>query len=639
MKVDITVDDLLDEENISTAIEFLKTKKNTCGDDGVWLHELDGFWKINRDRISKEIKQGNYIPQIVHEKILIMANGKHRKIALMSSVDRMLLRAILKTLQEALESTFSEHSYAYQCGKGIDKAVKCVAEYIESGYDYVVEIDLKDFFEKINHGILLKILKEYITDNSFYALLERYIVCRIETDYQLVQKSEGLLQGSPMSPLLSNLYLTEFDKWMEEKEYVFARFADNINVYVKDLQEGYLVLSQIKEKLQEYFLEINTEKSGVFSVFSRKYLGYIFEKVGSSVIVKKYRTKELHVFSKWHKEAIEKIDSNYYIINDGILTKKNFTILFQNDEKKAYIPVETTDSINIYSNIELNSDFLQLLNQRNLNLNIYDRYGVYIGSFYSNNQKNRMKCLIKQVEIYKEDKLRFEYAKKIEIASVYNLRCNLKYYNKQRPTEILKENIDKLTEGIRQMNEAKNVDDLLIIEARCRQNYYLCFNEMIQDEDFIFVRRSKRPPKDAINAMISFGNVFMYQKIAQMIYKSNIDIRISFVHSALKRYENLNLDLADIFKPVIVDRVICTLINKKMISGKRHFQKEEDIEGTFLNKEGKNIFIREMEWKLKQVLTVNGQQYTYERLINREVRNLERNLLNGEKYVPFKYQM
>lgn len=250
-----------------------------------------------------------------------------------------------------------------------------------------------------------------------------------------------------------------------------------------------------------------------------------------------------------------------------------------------------------------------------------------------------MKCLIKQVEIYKEDKLRFEYAKKIEIASVYNLRCNLKYYNKQRPTEILKENIDKLTEGIRQMNEAKNVDDLLIIEARCRQNYYLCFNEMIQDEDFIFVRRSKRPPKDAINAMISFGNVFMYQKIAQMIYKSNIDIRISFVHSALKRYENLNLDLADIFKPVIVDRVICTLINKKMISGKRHFQKEEDIEGTFLNKEGKNIFIREMEWKLKQVLTVNGQQYTYERLINREVRNLERNLLNGEKYVPFKYQM
>ena len=85
----------------------------------------------------------------------------------------------------------------------------------------------------------------------------------------------------------------------------------------------------VKEKLQEYFLEINTEKSGVFSVFSRKYLGYIFEKVGSSVIVKKYRTKELHVFSKWHKEAIEKIDSNYYIINDGILTKKNFTILFQ----------------------------------------------------------------------------------------------------------------------------------------------------------------------------------------------------------------------------------------------------------------------------------------------------------------------
>lgn len=512
MKWDITVDNLFAEKNINTAIEFLKTKKNTCGDDGVWLHELEEFWKINSESFIKAIKQKNYTPQIVHEKILITANGKHRKIALISSVDRMVLRAILKILQETLESSFSQYSYAYQYGKGIDQAVKCAAEYIESGYEYVVEIDLKDFFEKINHSILLRILREHIADDSFYVLLERYIVCRVETDYQVIQKSEGLIQGSPISPFLSNLYLTDFDKWMEEKEYSFVRFADNINVYVKNLQEGYLVLAQIKKKIQEYFLEVNTEKTGVFSVYSRRYLGHAFEKVGSSVLVKKYRTKELHVFSKWHKENIEKIDSNYYIVNDGILTKKDFTILFQNEEKKIYIPVETTDSINIYSNIEINASFLQMLNQCNLNLNIYDQYGIYIGSFYSNNQRNRMKCLIKQVEIYREDKLRFEYAKKIEIASIHNLRCNLKYYNKQHPTEILRENINKLTEEMRQMNEAKSVDELLIIEARCRQKYYLCFNDMICDEDFFFVRRSKRPPQDAINAMISFGNVFLYQK-------------------------------------------------------------------------------------------------------------------------------
>lgn len=99
---------------------------------------------------------------------------------------------------------------------------------------------------------------------------------------------------------------------------------------------------------------------------------------------------------------------------------------------------------------------------------------------------------------------------------------------------------------------------------------------------FKFTVRSRRPPKDEINAMISFGNVYLYQKIAQMIHRTSVDIRISFVHSAMKRYENLNLDLADIFKPIIVDRVIYTLINKKMIVKDKHFQKEAQG-ATFLN--------------------------------------------------------
>lgn len=639
MEINITIDEILEEKNINIAIEHLKAKKNTCGDDGIWLHDLEKYWQFNKDALINEIKQKNYIPQIVHEKIIITANGKHRKIVLVSSVDRMLLRAIMQALQNPVELGFSKHSFAYQRNKGVTEAVRTAAEYIEIGYEYVVEIDLKDFFERINHSILLGILRNTIVDNELYILLERYIVCRVESDYQLLQKNTGILQGSSLSPLLSNLYLSEFDKWMENQEYIFTRFADNINVYVENLQKGYFILEQTKQKLLEYSLEVNKEKTGVFSVFSRRYLGYVFEKAGSSVVVKKYKPRKMHVFTKWHKAAIEKIEHDYYIVNDGILTKKDFTVLFENEEKKIYIPVETTDSINIYSDIEINANFLQMLNHRSLNLNVYDRFGVYVGSFYANNQKNRMKCLMKQVEIYQDDKKRLLYARKMEIASIHNLRCNLKYYNKQHPTEFLKESIKKLTEGIQLMNEAGNIDVLLLIEARCRQKYYACFNEMIHDEDFHFVQRTKRPPKDEINAMISFGNVFMYQKIAQMIHKSCMDIRISFVHSAMKRYENLNLDLADIFKPIIVDKVICTLINKKMISAKKHFQNQEDPEGVYLNKEGKEILIQELEWKLKQIITVNRKQYTYERLMYREIRNLEKSFLEETKYIPFKYQM
>lgn len=293
MKIECSIDDILADKNINEAIEYLQSKKNSCGDDDVWLHDLEEYWKLNKENICAEIRNGNYKPQIVHEKIIVMANGKHRKISLMSSIDRLLLRAILQVLREPCDSLYSEYSFAYRCGKGTDEAVKCAANYIEQGREYVVEIDIKDFFDNISHAILLKLLKELIKDMSLYSLLEKYIVCMVEYDYQIQKKERGILQGSPLSPLLSNLYMNSFDCWLEKK--------------------------------------------GIFSVYARKYLGYRFEKAGTSVLVKRCTKKELTVFSKWHKNAIEKIEQDYYIVNDGILTKKDFTILFENEEKKVYI--------------------------------------------------------------------------------------------------------------------------------------------------------------------------------------------------------------------------------------------------------------------------------------------------------------
>lgn len=633
----IDVNAILSDENIISAIEYLKTKKNVCGDDGVWLHDLDNYWNFNKAALRACIRNKEYIPQLVHEKVITMPNGKHRPICLFSSVDRMILRAVLQIIQIPIEKQFSGYSFAYQMGKGVEQAIRCSAEYIEKGYEYIVKIDIEDFFDNINHEILLNYLRIQIKDSILYELLEKYISCDIEKDCRLQKKTCGILQGSPISPLLSNLYLTELDKWMELQGYLFVRFADDINIYVSDLQKGYSILAEVENKMKEYHLEINREKSGIFSVYSKSYLGYKFEKIGSSVLVKRNRDRTKSVYSEWNKNAIEKIAHDYYIVNDGILTKKDFTLLFANEEKKQYIPLETTESINIYSNVEITPNFLESINQKDLNLNIFNRYGVYIGSFYAANQKNCMKCLIKQVEIYQNGK-RIEYAKKIDIASLHNIRSNLRYYMKHYPSEILENGIKELSNGICMMKSANDIKDILLIEARCRQKYYECFNQMIFNEEFHINGRNRRPPKDELNAMISFGNVYLYQKIAQMIRKTSMDIRISFVHSAMKRYENLNLDIADIFKPLIVDRVICTLINKKMIVKNKHFQREEQG-GVFLNQIGKQIMLQELECKLKKIITIKDISYTYERLIYREIKKIENSLLTGDTYKAFKHQI
>lgn len=156
MHIGVTIEDVLSDENILVAISYLKTKKNACGDDGIWLYDLEQYWKLNGENIKKQVKDGTYHQQMVHEKIIVSSSGKHRKIYLFSSVDRMIQRAIVQVLQEPMEQCFSLYSFAYQTGKGIDDAVVCAAKYIESGKEYVVQIDIKDFFENISHEKLLR---------------------------------------------------------------------------------------------------------------------------------------------------------------------------------------------------------------------------------------------------------------------------------------------------------------------------------------------------------------------------------------------------------------------------------------------------------------------------------------------------
>lgn len=627
---------VLEQENIQQAIEYLLTKKNACGDDGVFLHELQNYWEWNGEKIISQISHYEYYPQLIHDHMIVTGSGKHRIISHISSIDRLLLRSLHQVLSPYFENLFSKYSFAYQIGKGTDSAVKCATDYISAGKEYVVELDVQDFFDNIVHEKLLATLSKYIQDKRLLVLLERYIVCKVEYDCSVQMKCAGLMQGNPLSPLLSNLYLTEFDFWMEAQNYSFIRFADNINVYVHSLQEGYDVLSLIEAKLSELGLSIKPEKKGVYPVFTRKLLGYYFEKSENTVLVQKNARKNGYLYQNWHKSALEKINQHYHIINDGILTKKDYSILFENDTDRVSIPVETTNSINLYSDVILSSNFLTLISQKQLSVNIFDTFGNYIGSFYSSQQRSRMETLIAQVQIYSNPQKRLCYAKAFENASLHNLRCNLKYYQKQNCSTILQEGIQYFNDAILAVDEAASVENLLLLEARCRQKYYQYINEMIHQNDFKMTIRTKRPPKDAINSLISFGNTCLYQRISQLIHRTSVDVRISFVHSAMKRYENLNLDLADIFKPILIDRIIFSLINKKRITTDKHFV--EDNGGVFLNTEGKKLFLNEFENKMNQIITIHEQPFTYDRLIMNEIKKLENSFLQQTTYKPYKHQ-
>ena len=174
------------------------------------------------------------------------------------------------------------------------------------------------------------------------------------------------------------------------------------------------------------------------------------------------------------------------------------------------------------------------------------------------------------------------------------------------------------------------------MEARCRQRYYEVFNEIIHVPGFEFTRRTRRPPRDPLNAMISFGNTVLYNRIAMEVYKSSLDIRVGIVHSTNQRSETLNLDIADLFKPILVDRTIFTLINRRVINIDRDFIRGDDG-SVFFSNIGKRIYLGEFNRKLYQKITEQGKTITYDTKIKQEIRKLSAYFSRGEKYKAYKY--
>lgn len=632
----MVLEDVFSDENLEEAFESFADKHDSHGLDRVKLSELRAYWETNGKKIKESIFNGTYKVGAVEQRQIVNRKGKKRTISLMNSIDRFIFRALYQKMASEWEKQFSQYSYAYQNNKGVLTAVEQAAKYMEEGKDRSVELDIQNFFDNINHSIIISKLKAGIEDVRVLDLLIAYLTCTLLDDHVFHQMEQGVLQGGPLSPLLANVYMNELDHYMEKQGYSFCRFGDDINIYCSTYEEATVAFSDVTARMEKIEqLPLNHGKTGIFKGINRKYLGYRFEMKDGHVIVKKEQRAYKTVYRDWYTTGIQKMDHNYHLINEGILTKQDFNILFESENGKKYIPVETTDSLYIYSNVIMSGNFFDFMNQVGLNVSFINKYGEKIGSFVPNNSRRNIKTELKQLRMYDSEKERLDMARRLEIASVSNIRANLRYYQRRKNATELEAAVKDMTDIITKLNEARDINHMMMLEAQARQKYYGCFNSILEGKQFYFDKRTRRPPQDPLNAMISFGNTLLYQRIANEINRTSLDIRIGIVHAAGNRPESLNLDLADLFKPILVDRTIFTLVNRKMINVNDFVEVENN--GIYLNNRAKKIFISDYENKLYQKVTFDGAERTYDYLIKNEIQKLKKYIENGEKYKPYKY--
>jgi CRISPR-associated protein Cas1 len=327
-----------------------------------------------------------------------------------------------------------------------------------------------------------------------------------------------------------------------------------------------------------------------------------------------------------------KMKKSIYVFNDGEFKRKDNTLYFQTEQEKKYLPVEDISSIYVFGEITLNKRFLEFISQKEIIIHLLNHYGYYIGSFYPREHLNSGYMTLKQAEHYLDEKKRLDLASKFVTGAVRNIEQVLKYYrNRGKEIENYLKGIKTLADTI---PGCKSTNELMAIEGNIRNTYYSAFNEIIANEDFYFSSRTKRPPRDRLNALISYGNTMAYVTVLSEIYKTHLDPRIGFLHATNFRRFTLNLDIAEIFKPILVDRVIFYLLSKSMLR-KTHFEKRTN--GIFMNDKGRMIFIEEWEKRLQSTIKHRdlGRNVSYRRLIRMELYKLEKHLIGEREYEPF----
>ncbi len=318
-----------------------------------------------------------------------------------------------------------------------------------------------------------------------------------------------------------------------------------------------------------------------------------------------------------------------YIFNDGELKRKDNTIYFATGDKKKYLPVEELDNIWVFGEIDINKKLLDYASQKGISIHFFNYYGYYSGTFYPREHLNSGFVILKQAENYLDFNKRIDIANRIITTAIKNILVVLKYYKKKGVQ--LESSIISIEEKLKLMKDVKSIEELMAYEGNIRDEYYRCFNLILNKPEFNFTVRSRRPPKDAINALISFGNSIMYTTVLSEIYETNLDPRIGYLHATNSRRFSLNLDIAEIFKPIIVDRVIFSLINKKMLS-KKDF--DEDFNGIILNENGRKKFIEEYNEKLNTTIKHDalGTVVSYKRLIRLELYKLQKHITDDIPY-------
>ena len=316
---------------------------------------------------------------------------------------------------------------------------------------------------------------------------------------------------------------------------------------------------------------------------------------------------------------------NFYLFSSGRLRRRENTLVFETEAGRKVLPVETVDQIYVFGEVDFNVKLFNFCGKQGVAVHFFDYYGHYTGSFYPREKFLSGDLVVRQVQHYLDPQKRLELARRMIEGAVHNMR---RIFGKRGDTDFVAE----VNERKEQLRQAADVGELMRVEAAIRKAYY---QAIARATGWEFGSREIRPPGNPLNALISFGNALVYTAVLKEIHRTPLNPTVSFLHEPSERRYSLALDMAEVFKPVLSDRLTLHLINRGQIR-EEHF--DRDLNFAYLTEEGRKIYVKAFDEKLEDTVLHRKlrRKVKYRTLIRLDLYRLIKHLLGEKPYEPLK---
>jgi CRISPR-associated protein Cas1 len=668
-------------DDLWAAWERVRDNEGCAGADGVTIHIFAQRAHRLIPDLEARVRDGRYRPypllKIVVEKK--PGSAATRTLLVPAVRDRILQTAAARHLSRSFEEEFLECSYGYRPGRSVDRAIARIRKCRELGYVYVMDGDVEAFFDRVDHSLLLARLAERQPGEDLMRLLRLWVSAHVWDGFHIYPLRRGVPQGSPISPLLANFFLEDFDRELEKSGRKLIRYADDFIILAKTQSDAEAAMTQSAALLAAAHLELNRDKTQVVD-FARgfRFLGALF--LGDAIWVpwKHAHAKGRILFMARPlpparraayefapprgavEIALEKADATtlppppaqppitrnpsvafLYLTEQGAVLRKagDRFLVDKDDEVLLDLPYHKLENVLLFGNVQVTTQALAELLEKGVNLSLFSRQGHYRGSLAPPRGHN-IELRIKQFETCRDAARALGVARAIVEAKVANGLAVLAHYREKNQVsagfDAQRAQIENTLEGCPTADAIASLDGM---EGSAARAYFACLMEFNRSP-MTWPGRRKHPSTDPLNALLSLTYTLLMHELTGLLEGAGLDPYLGFLHQVDQGRPSLALDLMEPFRHPVADRLVLTLVNRGII-GEEDFHAVGAGAGMFLGPAPMKRYLAEYErWMLDRPSSAGGAQTRprFRDALKTEVERIVAALREGRVFVAFRWE-